>query len=74
MFERRRSLGWIGVLGITAGILAVAGVGTAIFLAESRRRARLRNRVVAQAKRVIRNVAHAQRRARAKANHIAARA
>jgi hypothetical protein len=71
MFTRRRRIGLLGQIGIAAGILTLAGIGAYVIVAETRRRARRRNSVVARAKRAIsRNVAQAKTRARARANHF----
>jgi len=62
MFDHKPTIGLFGALGVAAGILTLAGVGTFFVVSEMRRR----RSVIARAKRVIsRNVA----RARSKANH-----
>ena len=64
-----KRLGILGMVGIGAFVLTLAGVGT-YFLVENRRRSRLGRRV-SHARRVLtRNLEHAAKRARARVDHF----
>lgn len=70
MFQQRREMGVLGIVGITALVLTL-GVGTYVAVAEGRRRSRLRRSVIGRARRVLtRNMAHATRRVRSRVDHF----
>lgn len=68
MNEKR--LGLLGMIGIGAFVLTLAGVGTYFLVENSRRRSRLGRRVSRAGRVLTRNLEHAAKRARARVDHF----